>query len=87
VISYTHYLAEIDEGRSPNVPAPAIAKRYWALPDSATLRDVVLVVRADEAHHRDVNHGFANEIAGLPQGPVAACPPHAELQPMWKDAA
>ena len=22
VISYTHYLAEIDEGRSPNVPAP-----------------------------------------------------------------
>ena len=29
VISYTHYLAEIDEGRTPNVPAPAIAKRYW----------------------------------------------------------
>ena len=66
MISYTHYLAEIDEGRSPNVPAPEIAKRYWGLPDDATLRDVVLVVRADEAHHRDVNHGFANELAGLP---------------------
>lgn len=26
VISYTHYLAEIDQGRSANVPAPAIAK-------------------------------------------------------------
>ena len=26
VISYTFYLQEIDEGRSPNVPAPAIAK-------------------------------------------------------------
>lgn len=87
VISYTHYLAEIDEGRSENVPAPAIAKRYWGLPDTATLRDVVLVVRADEAHHRDVNHGFANELAGLPQNAVAPCPPHVELQPMWKMAA
>ena len=29
----------------------------------ATLRDVVLVVRADEAHHRDVNHGFADALA------------------------
>ena len=87
VISYTHYLAEIDEGRSPNLPAPAIAKRYWGLPDEATLRDVVLVVRADEAHHRDVNHGFANELAGLPTGDVAPCPPHVELQPIWKQAA
>ena len=87
VISYTHYLAEIDEGRSPNVPAPQIAKRYWGLPECATLRDVVLVVRADEAHHRDVNHGFANEIAGLPQGSVAPCPPHVELEPAWKRAA
>ena len=65
VLSYTLYLKEIDEGRSPNVPAPELAKRYWNLPDSATLRDVVLVVRADEAHHRDVNHGFANELGGL----------------------
>src|SRR5215469_13072526 len=32
VISYTHYLAEIDEGRSPNGPAPMIARRYWSLP-------------------------------------------------------
>jgi ubiquinol oxidase len=87
VISYTHYLAEIDEGRSENVPAPAIAKRYWNLPEDATLRDVVLVVRADEAHHRDVNHGFANELGGLPQGQVAPCPPHNELAPMWKQAA
>ena len=87
VISYTNYLAEIDEGRSANVPAPAIAKRYWGLPDDATLRDVVLVVRADEAHHRDVNHGFANELAGLPLGTVAPCPPHVELEPHWKKAA
>ena len=87
VISYTHYLAEIDEGRSKNVPAPAIARRYWDLPQGATLRDVIEVVRADEAHHRDVNHSFANEIAGLPQNEVAPCPPHVALEPNWKLAA
>lgn len=80
VISYTHYLAEIDEGRSPNVPAPEIAKRYWKLPDTATLRDVVLVVRADEAHHRDVNHAFSNELNGgtIDHEAIAPCPIHDE---------
>ena len=79
VLSYTLYLKEIDEGRSKNVPAPEIAKRYWNLPESATLRDVVLVVRADEAHHRDVNHGFANELAGLPVEHAKIAPsPHHE---------
>ncbi|MBO0749099.1 MAG: alternative oxidase [Porphyrobacter sp.] len=76
VISYTLYLKEIDEGRSANVPAPAIARYYWKLPGDATLRDVVLVVRADEAHHRDVNHGFANELAGV--APAAAKAPYPE---------
>ena len=79
VISYTMYLKELDEGRSPNVPAPAIARHYWKLPADATLRDVVLAVRADEAHHRDVNHGFASELAGRPAaaGPIAPYPDHA----------
>lgn len=78
VISYTLYLKEIDEGRSANAPAPAIAKHYWKLPEEATLRDVVLVVRADEAHHRDVNHGFASELAGTQQNTaVAPYPDHA----------
>ncbi|MEO1492140.1 MAG: alternative oxidase [Pseudomonadota bacterium] len=63
VISYTQYLAEIDAGRIENVPAPQIAKDYWKLADDARLRDVVIVVRADEAEHRDVNHGFADQIA------------------------
>ncbi len=84
VISYTFYLAEIDEGRSPNVPAPEIARRYWGLPDDATLRDVILVVRADEAHHRDVNHGFANELGGLPVAPAAPYPAHVMPEPGWK---
>jgi len=78
VLSYTLYLKEIDEGRSRNVPAPEIARTYWGLPADAMLRDVVLVVRADEAHHRDVNHGFANELGGLPveQAKIAPSPYH-----------
>jgi ubiquinol oxidase len=63
VVSYTGYLAEIDAGRVENVPAPKVAIDYWKLPEGALLRDVVLVVRDDEARHRDVNHGFANALA------------------------
>jgi ubiquinol oxidase len=62
VISYTHYLEEINAGRVENVAAPGIAIKYWNLPETARLRDVVLVVRADEAHHRDTNHHFANQL-------------------------
>jgi ubiquinol oxidase len=61
VYSYTEYLREIDEGRLPNIAAPQIAIDYWNLSADATLRDVVIAVRADEAKHRDVNHQFATE--------------------------
>lgn len=64
VQSYTNYLELIDAGVHANVPAPEIAKSYWKLPANAMLRDVVLAVREDEAGHRDVNHGFANELRG-----------------------
>jgi ubiquinol oxidase len=77
VISYTHYLEEIDAGRSVNGPAPEIARHYWGLPADATLRDVVLVVRADEAHHRDVNHAFAAELSAKAPDPVSPYPWHA----------
>jgi len=63
VASYTHYLDEIDAGRHANVPAPKVARDYWGLPAGATLRDVVLVVREDEAGHRDRNHAFADSLA------------------------
>ena len=61
VYSYTEYLREIDAGKIPNTPAPQIAIDYWKLPNNATLRDVVIAVREDEANHRDVNHHFASE--------------------------
>ena len=63
VYSYTEYLAGVDDGTYPNVPAPDIAVEYWNLAPDARLRDVILVVLADEANHRDVNHGFADELA------------------------
>jgi ubiquinol oxidase len=61
VYSYTEYLREIDAGRLPNIAAPQIAIDYWNLSTDATLRDVVIAVREDEAKHRDVNHQFAAE--------------------------
>ena len=64
VYSYTEYLADIDVGRAENIPAPEFAIKYWNLPQDATLRDVVIVVRQDEAGHRDVNHDLSDEIAG-----------------------
>ncbi|KAG6433014.1 hypothetical protein SASPL_104618 [Salvia splendens] len=59
--SYTEYLKDIESGAIENVAAPAIAIDYWRLPKNATLKDVISVIRADEAHHRDVNH-FASDI-------------------------
>jgi ubiquinol oxidase len=63
VYSYTEYLAAIDDGTITNVAAPKIAIDYWKLAPDARLRDVVLAIRADEGHHRDVNHGFADSLA------------------------
>jgi len=71
VVSYTSYLAEIDAGKVPNVPAPRIAIDYWRLGEDATLRDVVIAVRADEAGHRDRNHELANALIDGTQDSLA----------------
>ncbi|KAJ8555248.1 hypothetical protein K7X08_012744 [Anisodus acutangulus] len=61
VNSYTEFLVDIEKGIFENSPAPAIAIDYWRLPADSTLKDVITVIRADEAHHRDLNH-FASDI-------------------------
>ena len=48
VVSYIHYLSEIDNGNITNGPAPEIAINYWKLSPDATLRDVVIAVCKDE---------------------------------------
>jgi ubiquinol oxidase len=73
VVSYTAYLNEIEAGRLPNPPAPQVAIDYWKLPADARLRDVIIVVRADEAGHRDVNHAYAEDLRARRHGkPIAA---------------
>jgi len=63
VHSYTEYLAGVDDGTHANTPAPQLAIDYWKLAADARLRDVIVAVRKDEAHHRDVNHQFADDLA------------------------
>ncbi len=80
VISYTPLSCGSSTRAAPRTcPRRPIARHYWKMPADAMLRDVMLVVRADEAHHRDVNHGFANELGGRPAGgrPIAPYPKHA----------
>lgn len=62
VISYNHYLVQLDAGKEANVLAPQMAIDYWSLPANARLREVIVAIRADEVQHRDVNHGFANDL-------------------------
>ena len=72
VLAYTAFLKSIDEGKVPNTAAPDIAIKYYGLPADATVRDVVLRVRADEHMHRDFNHMLGDKHA---RGDVKS-PPH-----------
>ena len=60
--SYNEYLSEVDSDRLENVPAPEIAINYWGLPNDAKFRDLIIVVRRDEARHKDVNHKLADSF-------------------------
>eukprot|EP00918_Siedleckia_nematoides_P041117 GHVU01089260.1.p1 GENE.GHVU01089260.1~~GHVU01089260.1.p1 ORF type:complete len:349 (-),score=28.69 GHVU01089260.1:909-1955(-) len=63
VITYTKLLKDIEQGAMQHwnkTPAPDIAIKYWQLPAEATMKDVILAIRADEAHHRVVNHSLAS---------------------------
>eukprot|EP01128_Nolandella_sp_AFSM9_P010140 TRINITY_DN6965_c0_g1_i1.p1 TRINITY_DN6965_c0_g1~~TRINITY_DN6965_c0_g1_i1.p1 ORF type:complete len:344 (-),score=86.34 TRINITY_DN6965_c0_g1_i1:418-1386(-) len=62
VATYTRLLDEIDNGPMEEwqtAAAPPIAVTYWKLGEKATMRDVIEAIRADESHHRDVNHKFS----------------------------
>ena len=62
VISYTEYLALVENGTIENIPAPQLAIDYWNLDTFAKLSDVIIAIRKDEMHHRDTNHKFADEF-------------------------
>ena len=64
VKSYTEYLKMIEDGEIENVKAPQIAVEYYDLKSNARLIDLVKCVKADEEHHSEVNHKYADEEIG-----------------------
>lgn len=63
VKTYTSVLAHLDKGDLPiwaKMPAPAIAQRYYNMREGATMRDMILNVRADEFWHMESNMLFAS---------------------------
>ena len=60
VRSYTDYLALVESGEVENVPAPDLAIKYYRMKQSAKLSDLIIKVRADEQHHSEVNHRYAD---------------------------
>ena len=60
VKSYTDYLGLVERGEVENVPAPRLAIQYYEMGSNAKLSDLIKKVRADEQHHSEVNHKYAN---------------------------
>ena len=62
VKSYTEYLDLVQNGKVMNIRAPQIAIDYYNLKKDARLSDLITSVRADEMHHADVNHNYADNL-------------------------
>ena len=60
VVSYTEYLNLVESGQVENVPAPHLAIQYYDMSSDAKLSDLIKKVRADEQHHSEVNHRYAD---------------------------
>ena len=60
VYSYTEYLDLVESGAMENVPAPQLAIDYYGMRANAKLADLIKHVRADEQHHSEVNHRYAD---------------------------
>ena len=62
VRSYTDYLAMVETGQVQNVPAPQLAIDYYKMKKTARLSDLIKKVRADELHHSQINHKYADRV-------------------------
>ena len=62
VSSYSEYLKMVESGEVENTPAPHLAINYYNLGSNAKLSDVIKCVRADEQHHSETNHNYANKL-------------------------
>jgi len=74
VKTYTSVLELMDKGKLPglHMTAHKAAMDYYHLPLDATFRDIITNIRADEAHHRQLNHCLAHmgkyEVNPFPPG-------------------
>ena len=59
VKSYTEYLHMVESGEVENIPAPQLAIEYYGMKKSAKLSDLIKKVRADEAHHSEINYKYS----------------------------
>ena len=62
VKSYTEYLELVESGKVENIQAPKLAINYYKLGTDAKLSDLIRCVRADEEHHSDTNHNYADNL-------------------------
>ena len=62
VNSYSEYLKMVESGKVENTPAPHLAIKYYQLGADARLSDLIKCVRADEQHHSETNHSYANNF-------------------------
>ena len=62
VKSYTEYLELVESGKVENIQAPNLAINYYNLGTDAKLSDLIRCVRADEEHHSETNHNYADNL-------------------------
>ncbi|CCE83974.1 Piso0_004571 [Millerozyma farinosa CBS 7064] len=86
VSTYTHLLDELEAGKLPkfdHIELPEISWHYWGdLNEKSSFYDLVSLVRADEAKHREVNHTLANLKQRNDRNPFAmSIPEEKKTQP------
>ena len=62
VKSYTEYLEMVESGEVENNPAPKLAISYYGIGSDSKLSDLIRCVRADEEHHSETNHNYADNL-------------------------
>ena len=62
VKSYTEYLEMVESGKVENIPAPKLAINYYGIGSDSKLSDLIRCVRADEEHHSETNHNYADNL-------------------------
>ena len=62
VKSYTEYLEMVESGKVENIPAPKLEISYYGIGSDSKLSDLIRCVRADEEHHSETNHNYADNL-------------------------